>query len=188
MTHGRTSPYYPQSNGKLERWHKSLKCECVRPKTPLTREDARRMVTAYVEHYKTVRLHSAIGYVTPADKLAGREPKMFEQRDQKAGRAPGTLAGARAPPVSPAVPSTSPMPQKTQLSDCPRPLGTGTDSPFHAEPVHRCSNVASLSPFFAHLGKQSFFDGVQRIGRRPVRRRAVCSCLRPVTVNVSPTH
>jgi transposase InsO family protein len=28
MTHVRTSPYYPQSNGKLERWHKSLKSEC----------------------------------------------------------------------------------------------------------------------------------------------------------------
>ncbi len=31
MTHVRTSPYYPQSNGKIERWHKSLKAECIRP-------------------------------------------------------------------------------------------------------------------------------------------------------------
>jgi putative transposase len=31
MTHVRTSPYYPQSNGKIERWHKSLKGECIRP-------------------------------------------------------------------------------------------------------------------------------------------------------------
>jgi transposase InsO family protein len=31
MTHVRTSPYYPQSNGKIERWHKSLKGECVLP-------------------------------------------------------------------------------------------------------------------------------------------------------------
>ena len=30
MTHVRTSPYYPQSNGKIERWHKSLKGECIR--------------------------------------------------------------------------------------------------------------------------------------------------------------
>jgi len=30
MTHVRTSPYYPQSNGKIERWHKSLKSECIR--------------------------------------------------------------------------------------------------------------------------------------------------------------
>jgi putative transposase len=38
MTHVRTSPYYPQSNGKLERWHKSLKRECIREKTPLSLE------------------------------------------------------------------------------------------------------------------------------------------------------
>ena len=31
MTHVRTSPYYPQSNGKIERWHKSLKGECILP-------------------------------------------------------------------------------------------------------------------------------------------------------------
>jgi len=33
MTHVRTSPFYPQSNGKIERWHKSLKGECIRPGT-----------------------------------------------------------------------------------------------------------------------------------------------------------
>ncbi|HTW59670.1 MAG TPA: hypothetical protein VMD99_16195 [Terriglobales bacterium] len=45
MTHVRTSPYYPQSSGKIERWHKSLKSECIRPGTPLSREDARRRMT-----------------------------------------------------------------------------------------------------------------------------------------------
>ena len=83
MTHVRTSPYYPQSNGKLERWHKSLKSECIRPGTPLSLEDARRLVAGYVEHYNTIRLHSAIGYVAPADKLAGREPTIFGERDRK---------------------------------------------------------------------------------------------------------
>ena len=39
MTHVRTSPYYPQSNGKIERWHKTLKGECIRVKTPLSLED-----------------------------------------------------------------------------------------------------------------------------------------------------
>jgi len=48
MTHVRTSPYYPQSNGKIERWHKSLKGECIRPGTPLSLEDARRLVQGYV--------------------------------------------------------------------------------------------------------------------------------------------
>ena len=83
MTHVRTSPFYPQSNGKIERWHKSLKVECIRPKTPLSLEDARVDIEKYIEHYNTVRLHSAIGYVTPKDKLEGREKKIFEDRDRK---------------------------------------------------------------------------------------------------------
>jgi putative transposase len=83
MTHVKTSPYYPQSNGKLERFHKTLKSECIRPQTPLSLDDARRVVDQYVRHYNTVRLHSAIGYVTPADKLAGREQEIFVARDRK---------------------------------------------------------------------------------------------------------
>jgi transposase InsO family protein len=83
MTHVRTSPYYPQSNGKIERWHKSLKGECIRPGTPLSPEDARRLIRQYVDHYGTVRLHSAIGYVTPADMLAGRQTEIHAARDRK---------------------------------------------------------------------------------------------------------
>ena len=83
LTHVRTSPSYPQSNGKIERWHKSLKNDCIRPGVPLNLQDARRLVTRFVEHYNTVRLHSAIGYITPADKLAGKEDAIFAARDQK---------------------------------------------------------------------------------------------------------
>lgn len=83
MTHVKTSPFYPQSNGKIERWHQSLKRECIRPGTPLTLDDARRLVAGYVEHYNTGRLHSAIGYVTPKDKLEGREQLIFDARDHK---------------------------------------------------------------------------------------------------------
>ena len=83
MTHVRTSPYYPQSNGKLERWHKSLKSECIRPGTPLTAEDAKRLIQRYVDHYNTVRLHSAIGFVTPQDMLEGRQDEIHAARDRK---------------------------------------------------------------------------------------------------------
>jgi hypothetical protein len=83
MTHVRTSPGYPQSNGKLERWHKSLKSECIRPGTPLTREDALRLIHTYVHHYNTIRLHSAVGYVTPYDMLAGRAAEIHAARDCK---------------------------------------------------------------------------------------------------------
>jgi len=83
LSHVRTAPYYPQSNGKIERWHRSLKSDCLRPGTPLCLDDARRLVTNFVAHYNTVRLHSAIGYVTPADKLAGHDKAIFAARDQK---------------------------------------------------------------------------------------------------------
>jgi putative transposase len=83
MTHVRTSPYYPQSNGKQERWHGTLKRECIRPQTPLNLEDARRIVGNFVERYNTVRLHSAIGYVTPKDKLEGRAEAILAERERK---------------------------------------------------------------------------------------------------------
>ncbi len=44
MTHVRTSPYYPQSNGKIERWHGTLKRDCLRVNVPLSIEEARRLV------------------------------------------------------------------------------------------------------------------------------------------------
>jgi transposase InsO family protein len=83
MTHVRTSPYYPQSNGKIERWHKSLKSECIRPGTPLSLEDARRLVEGYVEHYNNVRLNSATGYITPKEVLAGHQQEIHAERDRK---------------------------------------------------------------------------------------------------------
>ena len=87
MTQVRTSPYYPQSNGKIERYFKTLKGECIRVLTPLSLEDARRIVTDYVAYYNNVRLHSAIGYVTPKDRLDGRHLHIFAQRDQKLAEA-----------------------------------------------------------------------------------------------------
>jgi transposase InsO family protein len=83
MTHVRTSPFYPQSNGKIERWHKSLKGECIRPGTPLSLDDAWRLVEGYVEHYNNVRLNSATGYIPPKDMLAGRQQEIHAERGRK---------------------------------------------------------------------------------------------------------
>lgn len=83
MTHWRTAPYYPQSNGKIERWHKSLKNDGVRPASPQTPHDAKRVVAAYVDYYNGERLHSAIGYVTPNDVLAQRQQEIWDERDRK---------------------------------------------------------------------------------------------------------
>jgi putative transposase len=87
MTHVKTSPYYPQSNGKKERWYKTLKGECIRIKVPLSLEDARRLVADYVRHYNEARLHSAIGYVTPKDKLLGNDAAIHAARDRKLSEA-----------------------------------------------------------------------------------------------------
>jgi putative transposase len=83
MSHVRTSPYYPQSNGKLERYQGTVKKECIRPKSPLSLEDARRVIDEFVYNYNNVRLHSSIGYITPMDKLQGRSEQIFAQREAK---------------------------------------------------------------------------------------------------------
>jgi len=87
MTHVKTSPYYPQANGKMERWYKTLKGDCIRFKVPLSLDDARRIVTDFVAYYNNVRLHSAIEYVTPKDRLEGRHTEILSGRDRKLAEA-----------------------------------------------------------------------------------------------------
>ena len=87
LSHVMTSPYYPQSNGKLERFHFTIKEECLRRKVPLDLEQAKRIVTEYIRHYNEERLHSAIGYITPLDKMLGRENEIFRVRDQRLEKA-----------------------------------------------------------------------------------------------------
>ena len=83
MTHVKTSPYYPQSNGKIERWYKTLKGECIRVSVPLSLEEARRIVEEYTAYYNNVRLNSAIDYLAPKDKLEGRDTEILAARDRK---------------------------------------------------------------------------------------------------------
>jgi transposase InsO family protein len=63
-------------------WHQSLKRECIRPLCPLSLKEAQTIVEKFVEHYNTRRLHSAIGYVSPYDKLYNREKEIFAERDR----------------------------------------------------------------------------------------------------------
>lgn len=83
MTHVRTAPYYPQSNGKQERMQATLKKECIREKCPRTIEEAARWLGDYVDYYNSQRLHSAIGYIAPLAMLEGRQKEIHQTRDHK---------------------------------------------------------------------------------------------------------
>jgi putative transposase len=83
MTHVKTSPHYPQSNGKLERYHRTIKSECVRHASWRELEQATAQIAQYVNHYNTQRLHSALGYITPFSKLQGHEEFIFARRQQQ---------------------------------------------------------------------------------------------------------
>jgi putative transposase len=60
-----------------------IKQECIRPLTPLTVEDARRLIQLYVDHYNTIRLHSAIGYVDTAGSARRQQAEIHAARDRK---------------------------------------------------------------------------------------------------------
>ncbi|MDQ0289471.1 transposase InsO family protein [Oligosphaera ethanolica] len=83
FTYCNTSPYYPQSNGKQERFHGSLKSERLNRKHLNDFDYAEKVIDDYVDYYNNVRLHSAIGYVTPRDMLEGHAPVIQALRSQK---------------------------------------------------------------------------------------------------------
>lgn len=80
LTHVRTSVNYPQSNGKIERYHRTLDKDTLHATTP---DGVRAAIATRIDHYNHRRLHSAIGYVTPRDKLDGLETEIWAERDRK---------------------------------------------------------------------------------------------------------
>ncbi len=83
LHHVRTSINHPQSNGKIERFHRTISDECLRTQSFLDIEDARARVAQYIEFYNTKRLHSAIYYLTPDDVLHARMAARLDERDHK---------------------------------------------------------------------------------------------------------
>ena len=71
MTHVTTSVNYPQSNGKLERCNKTIKL-FLRTQYIADLDDGFRLIAEFIEYYNNERLHSAIGYVAPADNVDER--------------------------------------------------------------------------------------------------------------------
>ena len=87
LTQTLISAGYPQSNGKIERFYKTVKTECVRRSSFLSVADARRIIAEFIEYYNTKRLHSALDYLTPLDILHGRRDEILKTREEKRERA-----------------------------------------------------------------------------------------------------
>ena len=64
-----------------------MKADCIRRRSFLSIEDARKQISEYIWYYNHERLHSAIGYVSPFDKLIGRDKEIIEAREQKLEKA-----------------------------------------------------------------------------------------------------
>ncbi|APG45272.1 hypothetical protein A6070_02395 [Syntrophotalea acetylenica] len=81
----RVSPIVEKYGGcyQLERYHKTIKSECIRPKVALSLEEARAQIADYIRYYNEERLHSSLGYVAPKNKLEGRDKQIFTERDKK---------------------------------------------------------------------------------------------------------
>jgi len=83
MRHTFIRPAHPQSNGKLERFHRTLKTEEVRMSAYFDYEDARIRLGEWIRYYNEVRLHSAIYYLTPKEVFEGKTEKRLAERREK---------------------------------------------------------------------------------------------------------
>jgi putative transposase len=83
LSHTFTSAGYPQSNGKIERFFRTAKTSCIRRQSFLSVQDARAQLDSFVHHYNHTRLHSAIRYVTPFDRLVGKDTEIIKTREHK---------------------------------------------------------------------------------------------------------
>ena len=75
-----TSPFHPQSNGKVERFHSTLKKEEVRRTAYFSYEDAKEKMAQWIDYYNNERLHAANGYLTPNEVFAGNKEMRLDER------------------------------------------------------------------------------------------------------------
>jgi len=83
LQHIKTSIAYPQGNGKIERYHRTIEEEHLKKTSMINLEDARKQIDEYVEFYNTKRLHSSLYYLTPKDFLDGTFKEKLEVRENK---------------------------------------------------------------------------------------------------------
>ena len=81
MEHVRGAPFHPQTQGKIERWHQTLKNRILLEHYDLP-GDLERQVAAFVEHYNHARYHESLGNLTPADVYFGRAEAVLLERER----------------------------------------------------------------------------------------------------------
>lgn len=79
MSHTRGAPNHPQTQGKIERWHQTMKNRVLLENYYLP-GDLEQQIGKFVEYYNHLRYHEAIGNVTPADKYFGRDQAIINER------------------------------------------------------------------------------------------------------------
>lgn len=80
MRHTRGKPYHPMTQGKIERWHLSLKSRILLENYYLP-GDLERAVAAFIDHYNHRRYHESLDNLTPADVYFGRGARILKRRD-----------------------------------------------------------------------------------------------------------
>tara|TARA_R110002096_G_scaffold25914_7_gene80552 strand:- start:1270 stop:1650 length:381 start_codon:yes stop_codon:yes gene_type:complete len=81
MDHVRGAPYHPQTQGKIERWHQTLKNRILLENYFLP-GDLNASIERFVTHYNHHRYHEGIGNLTPADVYFGRGQTILLERER----------------------------------------------------------------------------------------------------------
>jgi putative transposase len=81
MSHVRGAPFHPQTQGKIERWHQTLKNRILLENYFLP-GDLEAQIEAFIEHYNHQRYHESLNNVTPADAYFGRAETIIKQRER----------------------------------------------------------------------------------------------------------
>jgi transposase InsO family protein len=85
VRHILASPYHPQTNGKIERYHRSIKDELNLVPHELPSE-LNQAISSFVEYYNHRRYHEGLGDVTPYDVYSGRHTEIMQRRKEAKSR------------------------------------------------------------------------------------------------------